>query len=166
MSLKLAKRSKGSALHVLYFYFLPLHCPNLFINPWKSGGGLTFAVQSEILVHVLLKILTWLSMVRPFLMLKMLLVYMISSCWCGIKRTGGCWTGSACVCVFQMFIVFMSFPLRAMFRQIQRALILLFPQKSWRTRLSSVNHWCRTKGFPVKHRRLTVEHRQVKATPL
>lgn len=63
-----------------------------------------------------------------------------------------------------MFIVFMSFPLRSMFRRIKRALILLFPQRSWRTRLSYVNHWCRTKGFPVKHRRLTVKHRQVKAT--
>lgn len=83
-------------MHVLYFYFLPLYCPDFLINPWQRGWG-AFAVQSEILVQVLLKILTWWSMVRPFLRLKILLVYRISSCWCGSKRTGGSWTGSACV---------------------------------------------------------------------
>lgn len=42
-------------------------------------GGFAFVVQSEVLVQVLLKILKWLSMVRQFLLLRMLLVYSIAA---------------------------------------------------------------------------------------
>lgn len=42
-------------------------------------GVFDFVVQSEVLVQVLLKILTWLSMVRHFLLLRMLLVYSIAA---------------------------------------------------------------------------------------
>lgn len=68
--------------------------------------------------------------------------------------------------IFQFFFLFLyHLPFRSMFKQIVQTLILLFllPQKSWRTRPSSVNRWCGTKGSPVKRRQLNVEHKQVKA---